>query len=83
MFQAGEPTALSLPTIGNDNLLGEDGFPMVSILTQGTPGTIELLRKKIQQDIPAVILKGTGAAADIIAFAYEEITAKYVSVNPI
>ena len=54
----------------------EDGFPMVCTLVRGTPGTIELLYRKIQQEIPALILKGTGSAADIIAFAYEEINAK-------
>ena len=54
----------------------EDGFPTVYPLVRGTPGTMELLYRKIQQEIPAVILKGTGSAADIIAFAYEEINAK-------
>jgi len=58
------------------NPWSEDGFPMVCTLVRGTPGTIELLYKKIHQEVPAVILKGTGSAADIIAFAYEEISAK-------
>ena len=49
---------------------------MVCTLVRGTPGTIELLYQKIQQEVPCVILKGTGSAADIIAFAYEEISAK-------
>ena len=49
---------------------------MVCTLVRGTPGTIELLYKKILQEVPAVVLKGTGSAADIIAFAYEEISAK-------
>lgn len=58
------------------NPWSEDGFPMVCTLVRGTPGTIELLHRKIQQEVPAVILKGTGSAADIISFAYEEISAK-------
>ena len=49
---------------------------MVCTLVRGTLGTIELLYRKIQQEIPTVILKGTGSTADIIAFAYEEINAK-------
>ncbi|CAF0794665.1 unnamed protein product [Didymodactylos carnosus] len=53
----------------------DDGFPMVSALFRGTPGTIELLYHKINQDIPCVVVKGTGSAADLIAFAYEEISA--------
>jgi hypothetical protein len=59
-----------------NSLWTEDGFPMVCTLVRGTPGTIELLYRKIQQEIPCVILKGTGSAADIIAFAYEEISIK-------
>jgi hypothetical protein len=58
------------------NPWSDDGFPMVCTLVRGTPGTIELLYQKIQQEVPAVVLKGTGSAADIIAFAYEEISAK-------
>ncbi len=58
------------------NQWSEDGFPMVCTLVRGTPGTIELLYRKIQQEIPVVILKGTGSAADIIAFASEEMNAK-------
>ena len=58
------------------NPQGEDGFPMVCTLVRGTPGTIELLYQKIQQEIPVVILKGTGSAADLVAFVYEEINAK-------
>ena len=49
---------------------------MVCTLYRGTPGMIEMLYRKIQQEVPAVIIKGTGSAADIIAFAYEEISAK-------
>ena len=58
------------------NPWSEDGFPMVCTVARGTPGTIEILYQKIQQEVPAVILKGTGSAADIIAFAFEEISAK-------
>lgn len=58
------------------NPWSEDGFPMVCTLVRGTPGTIEFLYKKIQQEVPVLILKGTGSAADMIAFAYEEINTK-------
>ena len=49
---------------------------MVCTMVRGTPGTIEHLYQKIQQEVPAVVLKGTGSAADIISFAYEEINSK-------
>ncbi|CAF0787906.1 unnamed protein product [Didymodactylos carnosus] len=58
------------------SLWSEDGFPVVCTLVRGTPGTIDFLYQKINQEIPCVILKGTGSAADIISFAYEEISAK-------
>ncbi|CAF1295616.1 unnamed protein product [Rotaria sordida] len=62
--------------INKSNLLSEDGFPMVCTLVHGTPETIELVYRKIQQEIPIVVFKGTGLAADLIAFAYEEINTK-------
>ncbi|CAF0774571.1 unnamed protein product [Rotaria sordida] len=58
------------------NPWSEDGYPMVCTLVRGTPGTIELVHRKIEQEIPTLILKGTGSAADLISFAYEEINAK-------
>ncbi|CAF4956286.1 unnamed protein product [Rotaria sp. Silwood1] len=58
------------------NPWGDDGFPMVCTLARGTPGTIERVYRKIQNEVPIVVLKGTGSATDIIAFAYEEICAK-------
>jgi hypothetical protein len=51
---------------------------MVCIMVRGTLGAIEILSQKVQQDIPAVILKGTGSAADVIAFASDEIVARSV-----
>ncbi|CAF1217287.1 unnamed protein product [Rotaria sordida] len=58
------------------NPWGDDGFPMVCILVRGKPGTIECAYRKIQNEVPIIVLKGTGLAADIISFAYEEICAK-------
>ncbi|CAF4428057.1 unnamed protein product, partial [Rotaria socialis] len=55
---------------------GEDDFPMVCVLARGTPVTIERVLRRIQNEIPILILKGVGSTTDIIAFAYEEISAK-------
>jgi hypothetical protein len=60
----------------NTNPWGDDGFSMICTLIRGTPGTIELLYRKIQQEVPVIVLKGSGSAADILSFAYEEISAK-------
>ncbi|CAF1320961.1 unnamed protein product, partial [Rotaria sordida] len=63
-------------TSNKSNPWSNDGFPMVCTLAGGTPGTIERVYRKIHNDVPIVILTGTGSATDIIAFAYEEICAK-------
>jgi hypothetical protein len=54
------------------------GFPMVCILVRGTIEILEILYQKLEQEIPVVIMKGTGSAADIIAFAHDEISFKSV-----
>ena len=56
----------------------EMGVPMVCTMLRGTLGTIEILYQKLQQEVPVIILKGTGSAADIIAYVYDEINAKSV-----
>ncbi|CAF4965237.1 unnamed protein product, partial [Rotaria sp. Silwood1] len=71
-----QAAAISSSPAHESNLWNEGGFPMVCTLVRGTLGTIKLLHKKIHEEIPVVILRGTGSAADIIAFAYEEIHAK-------
>ncbi|CAF4746934.1 unnamed protein product, partial [Rotaria sp. Silwood1] len=63
-------------TAVTSNPWGDDGFPMVCTLARGSPGTIERVYRKIQNEVPIVIFKGTGSATDIIAFAYDEICAK-------
>ncbi|CAF1368592.1 unnamed protein product [Rotaria sordida] len=76
------PTTNCLPTLlKKSNLCGEDGFPMVCTLFHGTPETIELVYQKIQQEVPIVVFKGTGLAADLIAFAYEEINTKNKKIS--
>ncbi|CAF4338691.1 unnamed protein product, partial [Rotaria sordida] len=50
-----------LPILLNkSNLSSKDGFPMVCTLVHGTPETIELVYRKIQQEISIVVFKGTG-----------------------
>ncbi len=54
------------------------GFPTMFLLVRGSIGTIEILYQKVQEEFPVVILKGTGSAADIVSFVYDEISAKSV-----
>ena len=49
---------------------------MVCLLIRGDLNSINEIESKIDKEIPVVILKNTGAAADIISFAYEEMTEK-------
>ena len=54
----------------------EIGYPMVCIMVRGTIGASEILCQKVQGDIPAIIFKNTGSAADIITFASDDIGAR-------
>ncbi|CAF4075358.1 unnamed protein product, partial [Rotaria sp. Silwood2] len=75
-------TTDTLPAASNKaDSSNEYGFPMICILLQGTTETIELVYRKIQREVPIVVLKGTGSAADLIAFAYEEFIAKNKKIS--
>ncbi|CAF1426031.1 unnamed protein product, partial [Rotaria sordida] len=73
-------SATTIP-LNKFNSWSEDGFPMVCTLVHGTIQTIELVYQKIREEIPIVVLKGTGSAADLIAFAYEEINTKNKNIS--
>ncbi|XP_078686292.1 transient receptor potential cation channel subfamily M member-like 2 [Branchiostoma floridae x Branchiostoma belcheri] len=47
--------------------------PVVCVLVQGGPASIQYVRGCVQQETPVLLLKGSGKAADLLAFAYEEI----------
>jgi hypothetical protein len=49
---------------------------MVCLVIRGDMSSIEAIESKIQKEIPVIILKGSGAASDIIAFAFEELSEK-------
>ncbi|CAF4080202.1 unnamed protein product, partial [Rotaria sordida] len=81
-LQSTTTTTNFLPTpLNKSNSWNENGFPMICTLVHGTLQTIELVYRKIQQEIPIVVLKGTGSAADLIAFTYEEINTKNKKIS--
>ncbi|CAF0859038.1 unnamed protein product [Brachionus calyciflorus] len=47
--------------------------PVVCLVIRGDLKSIDVIESKIRKEIPVMILKGTGAVSDIIAFAYEEL----------
>jgi hypothetical protein len=49
---------------------------MKKITIRGDLSSIDAIEFKIRREIPVIILKGSGAVADIIAFAHEELTEK-------
>ena len=49
---------------------------MVCLVIRGDLSSIEAIEFKMRKEIPVVILKGSGAAADIISFAHEELAEK-------
>ncbi|XP_048236497.1 transient receptor potential cation channel subfamily M member-like 2 isoform X3 [Haliotis rufescens] len=57
------------------------GVPVVLLVLEGGPGTLETCKSAIQNNTPAVIIKGSGRAADILAFAYQHATEKEVEVE--
>ena len=71
----------------NDNNESDDDFdfgkplsehtssvPMVCLVIRGDLKSIDTIEYKINKQIPVIILKGSGAVADIISFAYDETT---------
>ena len=51
-------------------------IPMVSLIICGDLSSIDTIEYKINKEIPVVVLKGSGGAADVIGFAFDEINKK-------
>lgn len=48
-------------------------IPLVCILIQGGPAEIDQVLYYLNDNVPVMVIKGTGLMADLLAFAYEEI----------
>lgn len=56
------------------------GKPVVLLVLEGGLDCIKIVHEAVSKRIPAVVLEGTGRAADLLAFAYKHGTNdKYVS----
>ena len=44
--------------------------PVVCVVVEGGPGTLETVMRALQSGTPAVIVEGSGRAADVLAYAY-------------
>jgi len=49
---------------------GSIGIPVVILCLEGGPNTIVTMAQAIKKGVPAVVIDGSGRAADIVAFAY-------------
>lgn len=47
-------------------------IPVVLVVVEGGPGTIKTVQKSLEKGTPVVIVKGSGRAADFLAYVYEE-----------
>lgn len=56
-------------------------MPAVCLVLEGGPGTLETVKSAIQSGTPAVIVEGSGRAADILAFAYNNSREEEVEVQ--
>ena len=45
--------------------------PIVLLVLEGGPGTLETVHQAIANNTPTVLVKGSGRAADILAYAYQ------------
>ncbi len=49
---------------------------MVCLSIRGDLSSIDSIEYKVRKEIPVIIMKGSGGAADIIAFAFDEMSEK-------
>ena len=53
-----------------DIFLGAIGVPVVLLVLEGGPNTVRTMCELIKKKIPAVVVDGSGRAADVVAYAY-------------
>ena len=50
------------------------GIPIVTLLLEGGIDAIRIIKERLREGIAAVVIEGSGRAADIIAYAYKNAT---------
>lgn len=59
---------------------GAVSVPIVLLVLGGGPGTMETIFQALSNNTPALLVKGSGGAADIFAHAYQNSTEQEISV---
>ncbi|KAF8767625.1 Hemocytin like protein [Argiope bruennichi] len=71
--------------ISNDLLSGESKkriqAPVLSILFRGDVNQIDLILGYLKDEIPVVVMEGSGGLSDLLAFAYHQVTRRPEGVN--
>eukprot|EP00794_Sanderia_malayensis_P003485 gene3485-3983_t len=66
-----EGAILQLLKTTSQSSAGAIGIPVVILCLEGGPNTIKTMAEAIKKGVPAVVIDGTGRAADVVAFAYK------------
>lgn len=56
---------------------GAIGVPVVLLVLEGGPNTVRTMCELIKKKIPAVVVDGSGRAADVVAYAYSHTIKKW------
>lgn len=46
-------------------------MPVVTVLVNGGTGSLDTVKETLKHGLPVVVVKGSGRAADVLAFAFE------------
>jgi len=49
-------------------------IPVVSLLVQGSPACLDQVAFYVQNKMPVVVLRGSGGLADMVGYAYDELS---------
>ena len=52
------------------DILGGEGIPVVLLVVEGGKDAIESAKTSLSENIPVIVCEGTGRAADILVYAY-------------
>ena len=52
---------------------GTIGIPVVILCLEGGPNTIKTMAEGVKKGTPAVVIDGSGRAADVVCFAYKHL----------
>ncbi|XP_064643438.1 transient receptor potential cation channel subfamily M member-like 2 isoform X2 [Lineus longissimus] len=56
-------------------------IPIVCVVLEGGPGTLETVKSAVENGTPAVIVRGSGRAADILGYAFANSRAEEIEVT--